>query len=751
MKKLLAALTLFAVACAPQAEKSSDMSAWEARAADITIIRDDWGVPHIYGKTDADVVFGLMYAQAEDDFNRIEENFLNSQGRLAESEGEGEIWRDLRMKLFIDPIEMQRMYGESPTWLKDLMDGWADGLNYYLATHPETQPRVLTHFEPWMALSFSEGSIGGDIERVNLARLEEFYGDSSNQMAAVTTGDPKGLSGARVAMRGRASGAGAAHAAALPVQSSLVEPDPFTEPEGSNGIAVAPTNTANGNALLLINPHTSFFFRHEAHMVSEEGLNAYGALTWGQFFIYQGFNETAGWMHTSSGVDNIDEFLETVVERDGALYYAFGDEERAVASRVVTVSYKTDTGMAERDFTVFRTHHGPVVRSVDGRWVSVSLMEEPLGALIQSFSRTKAANYDEFVGAMATHTNSSNNTVFADAEGNIAYFHSNFIPARDPSFDWSRPVDGSDPTTEWRGVHTLEETPGSLNPINGWIQNTNNWPYSVSGATSPKPADFPSYMQRGGENPRGLHAMRVLDGKSDFTIQSLIDAAYDSYLTWFEPMIPALVSGYDALPAPDPLKTKLADQVTLLRNWDFRWGVESVETSLAVFWGEDLGRRVSGTDEDLLSTAAARARLESLAAASDKLEADFGSWRTPWGEINRFQRLTGDIVQPFSDAGPSTPVGFTSSRWGSLASFGARAYEGTKRWYGTSGNSFVAVVEFGDRVTARAVTAGGLNDQPGSPHFDDQVERYATGNLRNVRFYREDVEANAERTYKPGG
>jgi len=759
MKKLLSALTLFAVACTPQGDAAGDLAAWEARAADITIIRDEWGVPHIYGETDADVVFGLMYAQAEDDFNRIEENFLNSQGRLAEAEGEGEIWRDLRMRLFIDPIEMQRLYGESPTWLKDLMDGWADGLNYYLASHPETQPRVLSHFEPWMALSFSEGSIGGDIERVNLARLEEFYGDPSNQMAAVRSSDPEGLSGGRVAQFEGAAGARVAMEESLPVRSSLVEPDPFTEPEGSNGLAIAPTNTANGNALLLINPHTSFFFRHEAHMVSEEGLNAYGALTWGQFFIYQGFNETAGWMHTSSGVDNIDEFLETVVERDGALYYVFGDEERAVESRAVTVPYKTDTGVAEREFTVYRTHHGPVVRSVDGRWVSISLMEEPMDALIQSFSRTKAANYDEFVAAMATHTNSSNNTVFADADGNVAYFHSNFIPVRNPTFDWSQPVDGSDPATEWQGVHTLEETPGSLNPSNGWIQNTNNWPYSVSGATSPKPADFPSYMQRGGENARGLHAIRVLEGKRDFTIQSLIDAAYDSYLTWFEPMVPALVSGYDALASSDPLKAKLADQIALLRNWDLRWGVESVETSLAVFWGEDLGRRArqagpgsgEASDEQLRSPAAARVRLESLAAASDKLEVDFGSWRTPWGEINRFQRLTGDIVQPFSDEGPSSPVAFTSSRWGSLASFGARAYDGTKRWYGTSGNSFVAVVEFGDRVTARAVTAGGLNDQPGSPHFDDQVERYATGNLRDVRFYREDVEANAERQYKPGG
>ena len=161
-----------------------------------------------------------------------------------------------------------------------------------------------------------------------------------------------------------------------------------------------------------------------------------------------------------------------------------------------------------------------------------------------------------------------------------------------------------------------------------------------------------------------------------------------------------------------------------------------------MFYGERLGNQAA--------SATPAQRLEALAAASDKLAADFGTWRTPWGEINRFQRLTGDIVQPFNDRGPSIPVGFTSARWGSLASFGARPYPGTKRWYGTSGNSFVAVVEFGDRVRARAVTAGGESGDPRSRHFNDQAERYATGNLREVYFYPSQLEGHVERQYNPG-
>ena len=736
-------LLVAASACAPMRAAVDETARWEARAERVEILRDEWGIPHIYAPTDADAVFGLMYTQAEDDFPRIEENFLNSQGRLAEAEGESAVWRDLRMKLFIDPVEMQGLYAESPQWLRDLMDAWADGLNYYLHTHPEVEPRVLHRFEPWMALTFSEGSIGGDIEKVGLRALEEFYG--GDPMAFVQETETETAAG-EPALVDRAP---------VRVASGLAAPDPYLEPRGSNGIAIAPENTVDGNALLLINPHTSFFFRHEAHVVSDEGLNAYGALTWGQFFIYQGFNETAGWMHTSSSVDNIDEFLETVVERDGALYYVYGAEERPVEVREITVPYRTpDGGMAERSFTTYRTHHGPVIRSADGRWVSIALMEEPMRALIQSYARTKAANLDEYLEVMEAHTNSSNNTLFADAEGNIAYLHSNFVPVRDDRFDYDRPVDGSDPATDWQGVHSIEESPNSINPEIGWAYCTNNWPYSASGPDSPNPAGYPRYMDRGSENYRGIHALRVLEGKDDFTLEGLRAAAYDEYLPAFAELLPPLLEDFTALPGNDPMRGELGGAAL----WDYRWGVNSVATSVAVFYGEALrgamGEEARAVGMDLfeyaVSPAARPARLRALAAAVERLTDDFGTWETPWGEINRFQRITGDIVQPFDDDAPSIPVGFTSARWGSLASFGAAPRNGTKKWYGTSGNSFVAVVEFGDRVRARAVTAGGLNNDPDSPHFNDQAERYATGDLRDVHFYREDVEANAERRYRPG-
>ncbi|HJT18605.1 MAG TPA: penicillin acylase family protein, partial [Thermoanaerobaculia bacterium] len=538
MKKLALLLALFAVA------------AQAAPKHNVEIIRDDWGIAHVYGKTDADAVFGMIYAQCEDDFNRVENNYLLSLGRLAEAQGESEIYRDLRMKLFIDPADMKAKYSQSPQWLKALMNAWADGINYYLAKHPEVKPRAITHFEPWMALSFTEGSIGGDIESVSLEDLRAFYEKNPS--------------------------------------TPIAQLRDVNEENGSNGIAIAPKLTKSHHALLLINPHTSFYFRSELQMVSDEGLDAYGAVTWGQIFIYQGFNPHLGWMHTSSGVDNIDEFAETITKKGDRYFYKYGDEERPVRTRTITIPYRTASGMASKTFTAYFTKHGPVVREADGKWISVSLMQDPIHALIQSYSRTKAKSYREYVKIMDLHTNSSNNTLFADLDGDIAYFHSNFIPRRDPRFDYTKPVDGSNPATDWNGVLSFKETPNVINPPNGWVYNSNNWPWSAAGPYSPKRSDYPAYVEKGyEETARGYHALRVLTDQKDFTLQKLIDTAFDSYMPAWDKLLPPLIKDYDA--APDP---QLAEQIDVLRKWDRRWAASSVATSLAIFWAEDLGRRV---------------------------------------------------------------------------------------------------------------------------------------------------------------
>lgn len=717
-------LSLLIFVSCKQSSSLTEVQKWEQQAQDVTIIRDDFGVPHIYGETDADAVFGLLYAQCEDDFRRVERNYIWALGRLAEVEGEDALYSDVRAQLFMTESEAKEYYEASPAWLKKLCVAFADGINYYLATHPEVKPSLITHFEPWMPMYFSEGSIGGDIERVSTKRVKAFY-EGDQALSLSSEGD------------------------------GLTHPDPDKEPKGSNGFAISGKLTESGNAMLLINPHTSFYFRGEVHVVSNEGLNAYGAVTWGQFFVYQGFNEKTGWMHTSTYTDVIDEFKEKVFKKGDELLYHYGDEERKIESFDVNVKYKNGSEMSDKSFKLYRTHHGPVTHKLGEDWVSTAMMWSPAKALEQSYIRTKQSGLDSFHKMMEMHTNSSNNTVYADAGGNIAYYHGNFIPIRDTKFDYSKPVDGSLVATDWKGLHPVAEAITVINPPNGWIQNCNSTPYTSAGEYSPKKSDYPSYMSIDRENYRGIHAIRLLTDISGLTLDKLIETAYDPVIPAFEVLIPGLIRAYDSSASNSQ---EVTDAIKELRSWDFKTSEESVAMTLAHFYGLQSyadaklpeGIRGIARIEYYANGSAATERLAIFQTVIDKLKTDFGKWNTPWGEVNRFQRLTGDIDLPFDDDKESIAVGLASGRWGALASYGSSTKKGTKKLYGSSGNSFVAVVEFGDKVKAKSMLAGGQASDPDSPHFYDQAQRYADVKFKDVAYYKEDVEKRAKRTYHPG-
>jgi acyl-homoserine-lactone acylase len=695
-----------------------ELARWKAQANDVTITRDDWGIAHVHGRSDADAVFGMIYAQAEDDFPRIEANYLTALGRTAEADGERAIWQDLRARLYVSEPELKAWYATSPPEMQRLMNSWADGLNWFLAMHPEVKPKVLTRFEPWMALSFTEGSIGGDIERIDLGDLEKFYTGKRTLAAAALD----------------------------------------TEPQGSNGIAIAPPITADGHALLLINPHTSFFFRSELQMQSDEGLDTYGAATWGQFFIYQGFNRHVGWMHTSSGVDNVDEFAEKVERRGKGYCYWYGQTCRPLGARPITIRYRTADGkLAARSFTGLMTHRGPIVRADGSNWIAFAMMDKPVEALQQSYLRTKADGLAEFMKVSEFKANSSNIAVVADDKGNIAVLAPQFMPRRDDRFDYTKPVDGSDPATDWNGVHAVSELPNTINPPTHWAFNSNDWLYSAAGPYSPKPVDFPRYLDMAGESYRTVHSTRLLTQPGPGCLDRLQAAAYDSAQPSFEVLVPMLAAAWQALPPSDPRRARLAEPIAALASWDKRWSVASVPNTVAQFWGAELAKAATAkewNDHDNffrhMERLSPAEKLDAFVRGLDRLEQDFGSWRVPWGEVNRFQRISPLIDPPFDDKAPSIPVGFTSNRWGSLASFGATRKPGTRKWYGTNGNSFVAVVEFGPKVRARAITAGGESGYPDSPHFNDEALRYASGDLRGVYFYADQLKDHTERVYHPG-
>jgi len=720
MKRTLYILPILFFTCSTSPNQVVEK--WESQAANVEIIRDNFGVPHIYGKTDADAVFGLLYAQCEDDFRRVERNFTWAIGRLAEEKGEEALYSDLRARLFMTEEEAKDEYATAPNWLKKLCEAWADGINYYLYTHPEVVPKVIQKYEPWMTMYFTEGSIGGDIERVSTQKIKAFY-KGKKQTAIV---DERAMN-----------------------EGYLLE-----EPQGSNGFAISGDLTASGNTMLLINPHTSFYFRGEVHVVSEEGLNAYGAVTWGQFFVYQGFNEHTGWMHTSTGTDIMDEFEETILEKDDGLYYRYGEEERKVTEHEVTLKYKEGDEMKEKTFLMYRTHHGPITHQEGDRWVSTAMMWKPVSALIQSYTRTKKKNLEEFHEMMEIRTNSSNNTVFADSEGNIAYYHGNFIPKRDVLFDYSKPVDGSNPATDWQGLHTLDEMISVINPKNGWIQNCNSTPFTSAGDFSPKAGDYPYYMTSFPENFRGVNANILLPEVQNLTLDGLIALGYDPYLPAFEKVIPGLITAYGLSPVEGEVGTALE----ILFMWDQKVSKESIAMTLAHFYGMNLYKHAKVPEElkgvdrfHYFGTGLpAEERRKIFELTLDQLKEDFGSWDIPWGEVNRFQRLSGDIEASFDDDQLSIPVGLTTARWGHLAAYGMRGEHDVKKIYGTRGNSFVAAVEFGDKVSAKTILAGGQSSDPNSPHFYDQAEMYANGEFKDAAYYREDVEARAEETYQPG-
>ena len=725
--KSLIILLFFPALIFSQSFNREEISQWENQASQVTIIRDNYGVPHIYGKTDADAVFGLLYAQCEDDFKRVEMNYIDKLARLSEVNGESDIYNDLLIRLVIDTSDAIKDYKKAPVWLKKILDAYADGINYYLYKNPNVKPALLTRFKPWYPLLWTDGSIGAiSTGGISLNEMKGFY---SGKDEAIT--------------------------------SIAYKEECIT---GSNGFAFSPKITESGNAILYINPHVTFYFRPEVHMISEEGLNAYGAVTWGQPFVYQGFNQNCGWMHTSSQADISDAYIEKLVSKKGKWYYEYDGKLKPVIKKLIQIKYKTESGYSTKSFNALYTHHGPIMTKRDGNYLSLKHNNRDTNGFIQSWLRTKASGFSDFKKTMDMGANPSNNTVYADGEGNIAYWHGNFLPKRDPSYDWSNPVDGSIKATEWNGYHTVEESLHMYNPENGWLQNCNSSPFAMAGKFSPKKEDYAKYLAPDGENFRGINAVRVLDEQRGYTIEKVIKAGYDTRLAAFDILIPALVQAFEkSINYNDSLYVYLIGPISVLKNWDTRSGVSSVATTLAIEWAQKILPSINrtkvqnGMDDDIVtktkeyaSSTSSKKLLEHLLTTIHDLEKNHGRWQVPWGEINRIQRISTDIENKFDDNKPSYPVGFASSAWGMLPSFNSRTFTGTKKRYGYNGNSFIAAVEFGKRIKAKSLLAGGQNGDPDSPHFFDQGEMYSKGQFKDVLFYRDDVLKNAEATYHPG-
>ncbi len=740
--KIILLFIFFPVALFAQ-PSPKDISRWQTESKNVTIIRDSFGIPHIYGKADADAVFGLLYAQCEDDFKRVEMNYIEKLGRMSEVKGISSLYDDLLIRMVIDSSDAISDYKKAEPWLKKLLDAFADGINFFLYKHPETKPVLLGHFQPWYPLLWTDGSIGAiNTADLDANDLKELYSNSNGQLAM---GNKQGKKLTTIK-------------AALPIVDCQL---PIESPTGSNGLALSYKTTASGNCMLYINPHVTFYFRPEVHMVSEEGLNVYGAVTWGQFFVYQGFNEHCGWMHTSSKADAADSYIEKISTKNNRLVYEYDGKQKPVVEKKIQLKYKNGNMISGKNFTVLYTHHGPVMARKNGQYLSVRADNRLMNGLIQCWKRDKTNSFADFKKTLDLLGNISNNTVYADAEGNIAYWHGNRVPKRDSTYNWSQPVDGSTSATEWKGLHTMDQTIHVINPPNGWLQNCNSSPFTAAGKNSPLKKNYPAYMAPDAENFRGINAVRVLENGSSYTMSRLIAAGYDTRLSAFEVLIPALIKAFD-MNAQKDYYSMLIDPIGVLRKWNFRAADTSVATTLAVEWGDKILSAIKKTKVDagdsgfvektkaFAAKATADQLLQPFLDMMMKLPSHTGKWQVPWGEINRYQRISSDINQQYKDDQPSIPVGYASSLWGMLPSYTSKYFPGTTKRYGVDGNSFICAVEFGKRVKARSLLAGGESGDPSSKHFNDQMEMYAKGKFKDVLFYKEDVLQHAEKTYHPG-
>jgi penicillin amidase len=664
-------------------------------AARVTIYRDTYGIPHVFGETDASTLFGFAYAQAEDNFWQIEDDYVKSLGRRAEVEGESGLVGDRRSRTLEVPRLAQAEYARMPRRMRALLEAFVGGLNAYLADHPDVHPRLLTRFEPWYPLAFI---------RYN------YYQNGFFWSSGLEPGDLE-----------------------VALEDSSVRSKDF----GSNGWVIGPTKSATGHAMLFINPHLPFFGSgqvYEGHIRSDEGWNFTGYTRFGFPFPYVGHNEWLGWVSTDNAADQADLYLETFDDPAHPSAYRYGKGYRQATAWTDTIGVKTEGGIERRVFTFRKTHHGPIVGARDGKSLALRMAKfDGDGWLAEWFAMTRAHRVSELKDAMRPLNMLFGNVMAADAEGNTFYLYNGAVPVRDPRFDWSAPVDGSDPATEWRGYHSLADLPQLTNPRTGWMQNCNTTPFLLTSSGNPDSSRFPRYMVPEGDNWRGLVSRRILDSKPQFTWDDWVRAAFDTYVISADSLLPGLLRDF----AVDSARhTPLAPVIDALTRWNRRSDTASVAMTLFDRWQEALGDGES--------------RLAALDSAVARLEREWGRWQVPWGEINRLQRLDERADQQFDDARSSLPVVGVGGQDGAVFTFAARPVPGQKRRYGVAGGSYISVVEFGPTLRGLAVHTMGASGDPQSPHYFDQAPLYARGEFRPAWFTLEEIKAHAERVYKPG-
>jgi len=658
-------------------------------ARQVTIYRDRFGIPHVHGRTDAATAFGFGYAQAEDYFPRLEDNFIRAAGRRAEVVGEEGVFEDRQNRLLEIPALARSEYLRLDPRMRGIVDGFVAGVNYFIARHPNA-PKLLRRIEGWHPLAFI---------RYN------YYQDG---FAANTWG--RGLRG-------------------LPLEEAASR--------GSNGWAISPRRTRDGHALLFINPHLPFFGPgqvYEGHVMSDEGWNFTGYTRFGFPFPYVGHNESAGWVSTDNAADVADLYVEQFDVAADPLAYRYGSGHRRATEWQDSIQVKAPAGPETRTFRFRKTHHGPIVATKDGKPVALRMARfESDGWLAEWYAMTRARNLEEFKAAMRPMNMLFGNAMFADRDGNTFYVYNGAVPRRDPSFDWSQPVDGSDSRTDWQGIHSFDELPQLTNPASGWMQNCNGTPFLLTDGGNPDPSRYPKYMVTEPDTERAAQSRKILAERDRWSFEDLERAAFDTR-SWVAAS--SLAAMIQAARGAAGRSERVNQALDLLAGWDGRTKIDQVAPLLFEFW-------VTASRPDLEPAAA-------LEEALGRIERRFGRWKVTYGELTRLQRYN-DVENDLpDDARPSVAVPGVVGRLGGIFTFYASWFTGRRHRYGTLGGSYISVVEFGPRVRAKAVHVLGASGDPASPHYFDQAPLYARGEFRPAWFTLEEIKANLEAAYHPG-
>jgi acyl-homoserine-lactone acylase len=728
---LVLAAVLLSSAASAAAKTSPRMTKAEKIARSVTIYRDSYGVPHIYGPTDASCVFGYIYAQAEDNFWQIEDSYIRSLGRASEVYGDRTLTDDMLNRALEIPRLAKAEYDRTTGRARELSDALADGLNYFLAHNPQVKPRLLAHFEPWYSFAFSRYTI-----------YQQFiYGKSGLKVDEIKT-----------AVQALDSSGAAAGSSTVSLNIPMRD---FDEPQeeqivGSNMWTVTPSKTTSGHALLFINPHQPFFGPgqwYEGHVHSGEGWNLSGASFFGSPYPSIGHNEYLGWSHTVNDPDIVDLFIEKFDDAKNPLSYHYGSDHRLATEWTDTIVVKTSKGAEPRGFKFRKTHHGPIVSVRDGKPLAVKLARLEEGGWIDEwYEMGKAKNMAEFKAAMSRCAIPMFNAMYADRAGNIFYIYNGAVPKRSTKFDWSKPVDGSNPEAEWNGYHTFDELPQLTNPKTGFMQNCNQTPFTTTADGNPAKDSYPNYMTHESDNARARISRRILSTHEKFSFDDWARAGLDTTVLESETQIPLLVADWERLKTVDAARAgKLADPIAELKGWDHVSTIDSKAMTLFALSFDRAGRLLAQKVKDEWL------RIRALEEVMADLNRDFGTWRVAWGDVNRLQRIqSGGELETFSDARPSLPIAGAPGTVGIVNNFYARPEKGQKRRYGVAGTSFVSVVEFGPKVQARSLLVFGESADTNSPYNFDQAELYSKKQFKPAWFTLPEIKANSKRVYHPG-